>query len=283
MKNVIRPVKTTINEIAIIACFFFTLSFSHAQDNTEGPSVNQEPVCQCNEGEFIESIKELEFKDIFHDSLGFKLPHSLGFIKASNWMPKEEGLEGLLVWDHYGPYRMHYPPNWDGVSLYLESSPIFKLEQDSCSMLEACEDGKCKFSISITYFYTTDTTDSTGIVPGKKIDSTFTLKRIFTEKCKEVSSNFKVTSIRSMHPFSAQIYPNPSNGLVQISIENNTSNAITSMDIYNIYGQHVYSERIAEVGFAVQKSVDLSHLPSGIYSVSITNADNRIFQKLYME
>ena len=64
------------------------------------------------------------------------------------------------------------------------------------------------------------------------------------------------------------IYPNPSNGLVNVQINGSFDYVITT-----IQGQHVLSGKITETS-----AFDLSHQPKGIYLIRLTNADSTITQ-----
>lgn len=61
-----------------------------------------------------------------------------------------------------------------------------------------------------------------------------------------------------------KVYPNPSNGL--FTIEN--SKPIKQLKIYNLYGQLVYTERPS----STKTTVDLTHLPAGMYLCNIDNS-----------
>ncbi|MGB0883998.1 MAG: T9SS type A sorting domain-containing protein [Flavobacteriales bacterium] len=60
------------------------------------------------------------------------------------------------------------------------------------------------------------------------------------------------------------IYPNPSNGLVNLSVD--ASISTYNVEVYNAIGQVVYSENFSELA---ENNLDLSHLADGIYQVKI--------------
>jgi hypothetical protein len=65
------------------------------------------------------------------------------------------------------------------------------------------------------------------------------------------------------------LYPNPTNGLVNIGLElPHSGNA--QVVVTNVLGEQVYAENKA-IGHGMQRtSLDLSHLTDGIYFVNIT-------------
>lgn len=66
------------------------------------------------------------------------------------------------------------------------------------------------------------------------------------------------------------IYPNPTNGLVQISLKNN-SETITTIMVYDILGKVV--KKVASVN-SNQINFDVSELSSGIYMVEVTTSND---------
>lgn len=71
------------------------------------------------------------------------------------------------------------------------------------------------------------------------------------------------------------IYPNPTNSLINISVTNEVKNATTS--IYNINGREVYAKKEDLNGTI---SIDVSNLSSGIYILKIHNKEVSFSQKL---
>ena len=60
------------------------------------------------------------------------------------------------------------------------------------------------------------------------------------------------------------VYPNPSNGLVNITIEN-VGRESFDLEIYDIYGRSVYTSMLMPANGEIVKALDLSGLPKGIY------------------
>ncbi len=88
-----------------------------------------------------------------------------------------------------------------------------------------------------------------------------------------------VTSIlETINQETFNIYPNPTNGVVNISLENIKSREV---DIFNVLGEKIYSEEITP-----QSSNELQltlHNPPGIYFVKIDDGDKLWIAKLILE
>ena len=69
---------------------------------------------------------------------------------------------------------------------------------------------------------------------------------------------------------SVSIYPNPSNGILNI-----TTDRKIDISIHDILGKFVYSNSIEN-----SKTMDLSHLNSGVYIITVTDGKNQSSQKL---
>lgn len=72
------------------------------------------------------------------------------------------------------------------------------------------------------------------------------------------------------------LYPNPSNGYVNVSIQN-AGKQIYALNVSDVYGRLVYSSTVYPENDAIHKVVDLSRLSPGIYFVRM-NADGKSYQ-----
>jgi hypothetical protein len=81
-------------------------------------------------------------------------------------------------------------------------------------------------------------------------------------------SNFKETIFN--------VYPNPSNGVFTISLDENDSYDVT---INNALGQTVYTTAT----YAMETIIDLSDFDKGIYTVELRNGNNTITEKVIIE
>ncbi|MBN4082092.1 T9SS type A sorting domain-containing protein, partial [bacterium AH-315-B15] len=80
------------------------------------------------------------------------------------------------------------------------------------------------------------------------------------------------------------VYPNPTDGIVNYSLDNFTGDQI-QVNIYNELGQLVFSEDIYDnnpEGYW-NKSLDISHLPRGIYLFNVTSDDLTATKRIVVE
>ena len=75
-----------------------------------------------------------------------------------------------------------------------------------------------------------------------------------------------------------QIYPNPSNGNVQIQFESNQGNSAT-IQVIDMMGKVQVLEKIAISGNSTE-SFDWNHLPTGMYLVQISTGRSIRMAKL---
>ncbi len=66
-----------------------------------------------------------------------------------------------------------------------------------------------------------------------------------------------------------RIYPNPTNKIVNIEIDNSTFNSI---ELFNIYGKRIQTFKIN----STTKTINIEHLNSGVYFIQITNNKGKI-------
>lgn len=71
-----------------------------------------------------------------------------------------------------------------------------------------------------------------------------------------------------------KLYPNPTNGLLNVSIEDNSIKYLL-ISIKDIQGKEIYKGRYAGISNVI--SINLSDFPSGSYLVSLNNEENNLF------
>ena len=76
-----------------------------------------------------------------------------------------------------------------------------------------------------------------------------------------------------------KVFPNPNNGLFNLSVKNLNSPQ-TNVITYNMVGQQVFNETYLSESNELNKQLDLSNEPSGIYFVTITNGNMTYTKKL---
>lgn len=78
---------------------------------------------------------------------------------------------------------------------------------------------------------------------------------------------------------SVSVYPNPSNGLVTIMVNQKTDNLIVT--VIDILGNKIAEEKPADANF-FNKTIDISGSAKGIYFVSIKNGTNSLIKKIVL-
>ncbi len=76
-----------------------------------------------------------------------------------------------------------------------------------------------------------------------------------------------------------RVYPNPSNGI--INIESMIMDEETNLVVRNVLGQEIYSDKMNKGTTA--KTIDLSRFAKGVYSMELSNANNKAVYKLITE
>jgi hypothetical protein len=109
---------------------------------------------------------------------------------------------------------------------------------------------------------------------------------IITEagSCSDTSAcvNVSVTGIDSNFEQIVSIYPNPSNGLFTLSINNVVTNQIV-ISILDIQGKIVFAETDKNISADYKKQINLSDLAKGIYYVKINIGSDLKTQKLIVQ
>jgi len=77
------------------------------------------------------------------------------------------------------------------------------------------------------------------------------------------------------------IYPNPSNGIVNLKFNNSEIQEVEVI-IHDIIGQLVYQEKIGRMDVLSEKQIDLQQLPKGTYIVNIYNGSVVSHEKLIL-
>lgn len=80
--------------------------------------------------------------------------------------------------------------------------------------------------------------------------------------------------------FNVKIYPNPSNGIVNISFLETASNVI--IEIYDLLGKQVHYQIISNISLGTVQTINLNEFVGGIYNVRITSDKNIINHKLLL-
>jgi hypothetical protein len=98
----------------------------------------------------------------------------------------------------------------------------------------------------------------------EKFDACFNITRDFLYNHLELP-----TSIPEMSETMVQVYPNPATNLLTISVGDATQCEPLSVVVIDVMGQVVLAETVS----ATEMSLDVSHLPSGIYFIQMDQGD----------
>lgn len=93
---------------------------------------------------------------------------------------------------------------------------------------------------------------------------------------------FKMTGVvgtQEINDFPATtIYPDPSNGIINLSINNN-KNIDYQLHVYNIMGENVYHTTISKE----KSTINLSNLNKGVYFIYLSNSDHFFSKKIIIK
>ena len=133
------------------------------------------------------------------------------------------------------------------------------------------------------YTYEWNTGETTqSIIP----DSSGTYYCIVTDAngCQDWSNQYVYTStsISELNSNKMLVYPNPTNGLLNIEF-NNFDNRYTSLSIVNILGDEVYKEKLENTSIKYSNQLDLSEYSNGIYFVKFSSIEKVITKKLILQ
>ncbi len=76
------------------------------------------------------------------------------------------------------------------------------------------------------------------------------------------------------------IYPNPTNGIVNLNFNSNSDNRDVQITVIDMLGRVVYKEPLGLVPSNYQKSIDLSRQSKGVYLVQVNTSDKTITKKI---
>ncbi|HEX8548843.1 MAG TPA: T9SS type A sorting domain-containing protein [Cytophagaceae bacterium] len=78
---------------------------------------------------------------------------------------------------------------------------------------------------------------------------------------------------------STSIYPNPTQGIVSLKIENDDQ-GLHTVAIYNVAGQKLATSQVMKTSYTFEVPVNLSAFPSGVYYIETINTHSRSFKKV---
>ena len=89
------------------------------------------------------------------------------------------------------------------------------------------------------------------------------------------------TSVGNIIPGEFNVYPNPSNGVFTIELNNIKVDDYRIL-VTNVLGQEVYVST-KEVSIFISEKIDLSDLSKGVYMLEVSNSESTITEKIIVE
>ncbi|TNF24798.1 MAG: T9SS type A sorting domain-containing protein [Bacteroidetes bacterium] len=104
--------------------------------------------------------------------------------------------------------------------------------------------------------------------------------------CTGVSNSFVLTvdacaGIEELGGLTIEIYPNPSNGLLTLSIEGQAD--ALDATVVDMSGKTVHAEQLGSIGSRVQKNLDLTGLANGVYMLRLQHGDDALVKRLIIQ
>ena len=103
--------------------------------------------------------------------------------------------------------------------------------------------------------------------------------------CSSDTSNHKLIVISGIGSYSSgaiNIYPVPTNGRFNVSITT-ASAEYFSISVYNCLGAMIREEEKVVVNGSIQKMIDLSSVPDGVYTIIFENRQNQVVKKIMVK
>jgi len=100
--------------------------------------------------------------------------------------------------------------------------------------------------------------------------------------CSSDTSNHKLIVISGIDSYPSgeiNVYPVPNNGRFNVSITT-ASTEYFSISVYNYLGAMIREEDKVDVNGSVQKMIDLSFVPNGVYTIIFENRQNQVVKKI---
>ena len=138
--------------------------------------------------------------------------------------------------------------------------------------------------------YTTDTVNFSSVVDGNTaVEGAWTVVALFDNECSNSSEtvNFTVVidptllAVNENEFDNLSVYPNPTNGMLNIGSSNNLDNAKVS--VFDIAGRVLNNSVSAKHNSGNELSLNMSQLASGVYFVTIEDKDHKSTKKIIKE
>jgi len=126
-------------------------------------------------------------------------------------------------------------------------------------------------------------TNQTLIITGAGLGNGVYSARVISNGCSSDSSNnLNITnvSVSALNAGALKVYPNPTGGQIRISIDGLNMSEVR-VAVRNAVGQVVWNELVPNA--TTEVSLDLSHLPSGVYLIEAGDANNLLVERLMIK
>lgn len=86
----------------------------------------------------------------------------------------------------------------------------------------------------------------------------------------------------SMIPESVELYPNPTNGMLNLSMQFHEEVDILEISLLDMVGREILTEFYPDPGYSFRQYFDLNELPNGIYLMKLTSGNQSIMKKIIL-
>lgn len=90
-----------------------------------------------------------------------------------------------------------------------------------------------------------------------------------------VETNFQAENI--------SVFPNPGTGLFTVAVDKPVNNAPLSISVHNLNGQEIFAEKLLVNCSSVDKKIDLSGFPTGMYFLNIRTEEKYYKAKIILK
>jgi PKD repeat protein len=97
-----------------------------------------------------------------------------------------------------------------------------------------------------------------------------------------IKSSWPTGVKENSNSFNARIFPNPNSGTFIVSM-NTTKATVADLTVTNTAGAVFYKETGVSINGQMQKTIQLSNIASGIYYLTVQNADSKSVQKIVVK
>lgn len=193
-------------------------------------------------------------------------------VKISGGVPYTDKPSKLKGWYQYTPQGTDSAIIYTILTKWNAVSGARDTVADGFFVNTATQSAYAQFTVDLTYRTQSVVPDTMNIIilssglsvtPGSKL----LVDNMSFELPQSIASNSKLE---------CNIYPNPSNGVINVSLANNQK---TTATLYNSLGQEVCVKTLS----SLSNSLDFTSLPKGIYLLELRNNDQRIVKKITLK